>query len=109
MAGQKFDSKSFNPEAFGSYVETLPNPNKNELIKSRVIVSDAQIKNLLGSQTQSYYATIPFFGRIGGTPLNYDGQTDITSTGMDTFEQSIVAYGRAKAWTEKLKLFSNTI
>ena len=39
----KFDSKSFNPEAFGSYVETLPNPNKNELIKSRVIVSDAQI------------------------------------------------------------------
>ena len=64
MAGQKFDSKSFNPEAFGSYVETLPNPNKNELIKSRVIVSDAQIKNLLGSQTQSYYATIPFFGRL---------------------------------------------
>lgn len=101
MAGQKFDSKSFNPEAFGSYVETLPNPNKNELIKSRVIVSDAQIKNLLGSQTQSYYATIPFFGRIGGDALNYDGQTDITSTGMDTFEQSIVAYGRAKAWTEK--------
>lgn len=101
MAGQKFDSKSFNPEAFGSYVETLPNPNKNELIKSRVIVSDAQIKNLLGSQTQSYYATIPFFGRIGGDALNYDGQTDITSTSMDTFEQSIVAFGRAKAWTEK--------
>lgn len=101
MAGQKFDSKSFNPEAFGSYVETLPNPNKNELIKSRVIVSDAQIKNLLGSQTQSYYATIPFFGRIGGDALNYDGQTDITATSMDTFEQSIVAFGRAKAWTEK--------
>lgn len=101
MAGQKFDSKSFNPEAFGSYVETLPKPNKNELVKSRVIVSDAQIKNLLGSQTQSYYATIPFFGRIGGAALNYDGQTDITSTGTDTFEQSIVAFGRAKAWSEK--------
>lgn len=102
MAGQKFDSKSFNPEAFGSYVETLPNPNKNELIKSRVITSDAQIKALLGSQTQSYYATIPFFGRIGGKPLNYDGQTNIDSEpGLDTFEQSIVAYGRAKAWTEK--------
>lgn len=101
MAGQKFDSKSFNPQAFGAYVETLPNPNKNELIKSRVIVSDAQIKNLLGSQTQSYYATIPFFGRIGGDALNYDGQTDITATSMDTFEQSIVAFGRAKAWNEK--------
>lgn len=101
MAGQKFDSKSFNPEAFGSYVETLPQPNKNELIKSRVIVADATIKNLLSSQTGSYYATIPFFGRIGGDALNYDGETDITATGMDTFEQSIVAIGRAKAWMEK--------
>lgn len=101
MAGQKFDSKSFNPEAFGSYIETLPQPNKNELIKSRVIVADATIKNLLSSQTGSYYATIPFFGRIGGDALNYDGQTDITATSMDTFEQSIVAIGRAKAWMEK--------
>lgn len=101
MAGQKFDSKSFNPEAFGSYIETLPQPNKNELIKSRVIVADATIKNLLSSQTGSYYATIPFFGRIGGDALNYDGKTDITATSMDTFEQSIVAVGRAKAWMEK--------
>ena len=101
MAGQKFDAKSFNPEAFGSYVETLPQPNKNELIKSRVIVADATIKNILSSQTGSYYGTIPFYGRIGGDALNYDGQTDITATSMDTFEQSVVAIGRAKAWTEK--------
>ena len=101
MAGQKFDSKSFNPEAFGSYIETLPQPNKNELVKSRVIVANAEIKNLLSSQTGSYYATRPIFGRIGGDALNYDGQTDITATNMDTYEQSIVAIGRAKAWTEK--------
>lgn len=101
MAGQKFDSKSFNPEAFGSYVETLPQPNKNELVKSRVIVANAEIKNLLSSQTGSYYTTRPIYGRIGGDALNYDGQTDITATSMDTYEQSIVAIGRAKAWTEK--------
>ena len=101
MAGQKFDAKSFNPEAFGSYVETLPNPNKDELVKSRVIVADETIKNLLSSQTGSYYGTIPFFGRIGGDALNYDGETDITATSMETFEQSVVAIGRAKAWTEK--------
>jgi len=101
MAGQKFDSKSFNPEAFGSYVETLPNPNKDELVKSRVIVADETIKNLLSSQTGSYYGTIPFFGRIGGEALNYDGETDIEATSMETFEQSVVALGRAKAWTEK--------
>ncbi len=101
MAGQKFDSKSFNPEAFGGYVETLPAPNKNELVKSRVIVADETIKNLLSSQTGSAYGTIPFYGRIGGEALNYDGNTDITATSMDTFEQSVVAVGRAKAWVER--------
>lgn len=101
MAGQKFDSKSFNPEAFGSYVDTLPQPNKNELVKSRVIVPNAQIKNLLNSQTGSFYGTIPFYGRIGGDAVNYDGKTDITSSGLDTYEQSVIAIGRAKAWTEK--------
>ena len=97
----QFDSKTFNPEAFGSYVETLPQPNKNELVKSRVIVADAAIKNILSSQTGSYYGTIPFYGRIGGDALNYDGTTDITATSMETFTQSVVAIGRAKAWTEK--------
>lgn len=101
MAGSKFDSKSFNPEAFGSYADTLPQPNKNELIKSRVIKSNPKIKELLSAQTGSFYGTIPFFGRIGGDALNYDGKTDITATGLDTFEQSVIAIGRAKAWTEK--------
>ena len=97
----KFDSKSFNAEAFGSYVETLPNPNKDELVKSRVIVADETIKNLLSSQTGSYYGTIPFYGRIGGVALNFDGATDITATSMETYEQSVVAIGRAAAWTER--------
>lgn len=101
MAGQKFDSKSFNPEAFGSYIETIPQVNKNELIKSRTIVSNARIKDLLSSQTGSFYGTIPFFGRIGGEAQNYDGKTNIEATGMDTYEQSVIAIGRASAWTEK--------
>ena len=97
----QFDSKIFNPEAFGSYIDTLPNPNKDELIKSRVLVSDSRIKNLLSSQTGSYYATLPIYGRIDGDSLNYDGETDITATSMETFQQSIVAFGRAKAWMEQ--------
>lgn len=97
----KFDSKSFNAEAFGSYIETIPQPNRNELIKSRVLVPSETIKNLLSSQTGSYYGTIPIYGRIGGDALNYDGNTDITATSMDTFEQSIIAVGRAKAWLER--------
>lgn len=101
MAGSKFDAKSFNPEAFGSYIDTIPQANKNELIKSRVIVANARIKELLSSQTGSFYGTIPIFGRIGGEAVNYDGKTAITSDSLDTFEQSVIAVGRAKAWTEK--------
>lgn len=96
-----FDSKLFNPEAFGSYIDTIPQTNKNELIKSRVIVQNARIKELLSSQTGSFYGTIPIFGRIGGDALNYDGQTTITADSTETFEQSVIALGRAKAWTEK--------
>lgn len=97
----KFDAKSFNAEAFGKYSQTIPQPNKNELIKSRAITLNAEIKNALSSQTGSAYATLPMFGRIGGDAINYDGGTDITSTNLDTYERSVVAIGRAAAWTER--------
>lgn len=97
----QFDAKIFNPEAFGSYVDTIPKVNKNELIKSGALVQSTAIRNLLGSQTGSFYGTIPMFGRIGGTPDNYDGNTDINTSSMDTYSRSIVAMGRAKAWTER--------
>lgn len=97
----KFDLKTFNAEAFGSYVETLPQANKNELIKSRVLVVSEQIKSLLSTQTGSYFGTIPFFGRIDGDAVNYDGKTNITASELDTFEQSVIAVGRAKGWVEK--------
>lgn len=97
----KFDLKSFNAEAFGGYVQTIPQQNKNELIKSRVLVASDQIKALLSSQTGSFYGTIPFFGRIDGEAVNYDGKTDITASELDTFEQAVIAVGRAKGWMEK--------
>lgn len=97
----EFNSKIFNPEAFGKYVETIPKVNKNELLRSGALVQSGAIKNLLSSQTGSFYGTVPMFGRIGGDALNYDGATDITATGMDTYSRSVIAMGRAKAWTEK--------
>lgn len=97
----QFDAKIFNPEAFGSYVDTIPKVNKNELIKSGALVQSTAIQNLLGSQTGSFYGTVPMFGRIGGTPDNYDGNTDINTSSMDTYSRSVIAMGRAKAWTER--------
>lgn len=99
-----FDSKIFNPEAFGYYINNdnlIPKVKKNELIKSGALVQSPAIKNLLSSQTGSFYGSIPMYGRIGGDALNYDGSTKITATGMDTYSRSVIAIGRAKAWTER--------
>ena len=40
----KFDSKSFNPQAFGKYVDRVPNPKKKELAKSGAIGSNEQAR-----------------------------------------------------------------
>lgn len=99
---QMFDAKHFNEEAFARYSASVPETEKLELIKSGVLTVSAEIKNLLGSQTGSFYGVIPMFGHIeGGDPVNYDGQTNIDVEGMDTYKQGVIAYGRAKGWKEK--------
>lgn len=97
----KFDSKSFNPVAFGAYVDRIPTTKRNELIKSRALKGNQQIRDAFSNQTGTAFATIPMTGRIGGTPLNYDGVTDITAQSTTTFERGVVVIGRAQAWTEK--------
>lgn len=96
----KFDSKSFNPVAFGKYVERIPTTKRNELIKSRALKGNPQIREAFSSQTGTAFATIPMTGRIGGTPVNYDGKTDITAQSTTTFERGVVVIGRAQSWTE---------
>ena len=98
----KFDSKTFNPEAFGAYVERVPNVTKNELAKSGAVGSNEQAREALSSQTGSLYARIPYFGRISGsTSQNNDGATDIQSSGTTTFEQGFVVASRMDSWTER--------
>lgn len=97
----KFDSKSFNPQAFGKYVDRIPNTKKNELVKSGALRGNKDIRDSFSSQTTTAYARIPYFGKIGKGTQNYDGQTDITSNGSTTFERGVVVIGRADAWTEK--------
>ena len=98
----KFDSKSFNAEAFGAYVKRIPNVTRNELAKSRAIGANEQARAALGSQTGSLYATIPYFGRISGlTSQNNNGATDIASSNTTTYEQGFVVASRMDGWTEK--------
>lgn len=98
----KFDSKSFNSQAFGAYVNRIPNVTKNELAKSGAVGSNEQAKTALANQTGSLYARIPYFGRIdGSTSQNNDGAHDITSTNTTTYEQGFIVASRMDSWTER--------
>ena len=52
---------------------------KNELIKSRALKGNQDIKNTFSSQTGTVYAVLPMHGLIGGAAQNYDGETDLKS------------------------------
>lgn len=98
----KFDSKSFNPQAFGAYVKRIPNVAKNELAKSGAVGTNEQARAALNNQTGSLYARIPYFGRISGsTSQNNDGATNIQSTNTTTYEQGFVVASRMDSWTER--------
>lgn len=102
MANDKFDSKSFNPQAFKYMVGRVPNLHMSEIKKSKALAGNPDIRDTLGgSQGGTGYARIAMRGLLDGDAVNYDGQTDITATSTKTFEQGVVAIGRAKAWTEK--------
>ncbi len=98
----KFDSKSFNPQAFGAYVKRVPNTKKTELAKSGALGTNEQAREALSSQTGSLYAKIPYFGRISGsTSQNNDGATDIAASNTTTYEQGFITASRMDSWTEK--------
>ena len=98
----KFDSKSFNPQAFGAYVERIPNVTKTELAQSGAIGRNENAASALSNQTGSLYARVPYFGRISGaTSQNNDGGTDITTQTTSTYEQGFVTASRMDSWTER--------
>lgn len=101
MPNAKFDAKSFNPEAFRYILDRIPRAHLNELRKSKALVGNPDIREVLGSQNGTGYARVAMRGLLDGEAVNYDGKTDITATNTKTFEQGVVVIGRAKAWVEK--------
>lgn len=98
----KFDAKSFNEKAFGTYMSAVPNVKLNKLRESRAIVSDARLRDTFKNNTQTgtVYATIPYFGLLGGTAQNYDGETNLKTENTTTYEQGVFTYGRMMGGTE---------
>lgn len=95
-----FDSKIWNSNVFNKYLETVPRIKQNALLKAGVLRTRGDLKSKLVEQVGGNYVTEPIIGRIGGSVQNYDGNTNITTTGLDTFSRGMVVAGRAKAWRE---------
>ena len=96
-----FDYKNFNAEVFGKYLETVPRVKQNALLRAGILRDRPDLKQMLVDQTGGNFISVPMSGLIGGTALNYDGSTNITATQLETFLQSMIVVGRAKAWQEK--------
>lgn len=89
----------FDEELFVYHWLNEPDPVKTAFIESGVMAQNAEIQGQI-SQGGNLY-TIPFYKTLGGTELNYDGQTDITATTAEGASQSGVVFGRAAAWTAR--------
>nr|DAO63021.1 MAG TPA: major capsid protein [Caudoviricetes sp.] len=96
-----FNSKFFNSEVFGKYMETVPRVKQNAFLKAGILRNRPDLKSMLTEQTGGNFISVPMAGLIGGDALNYDGSTDITATTLETYMQSMIVVGRAKAWEEK--------
>ena len=96
-----FDSKHFNAEVFGKYLETVPRVKQNAFLQAGILRPRNELKTMLADQTGGNYISVPMTGLIGGEAQNYDGNTDITADGIDTYLQSMIVIGRMKAWEEK--------
>ena len=96
-----FDGKNFNSNVFMKYVDTVPNLNRNELIKSGVLKPRQDIAAACNAQSGSNYITVPLFGRIGKGTQNYDGNTTITANTSITYSQGSIVVGRHNSWVEK--------
>lgn len=96
-----FRTKIFNPNVFEKYLRTLPSTKELSLIKNSLFTVVNKYKSKMSEQAGGYFVTEPIKGRIGGTPVNYDGNTNIPDGAeRDTFYQTKICYGRAMSWGE---------
>lgn len=96
-----FNGKQFNAEVFGKYVSTVEKVKQNAFTKAGIFNVRNDLKTMLSEQTGGNFVSVPMVGLIGGEPQNYDGSTDIQTSGIGSYLQSMIVYGRAKGWKEK--------
>lgn len=98
MAGS-YLSFPFDEDVFNYRWGTEPDPVKTAMLESGALVANGEIAAQIAGGGDLY--TVPFYKTIGGTPVNYDGKTKITTTETSGAYQSGIVYGRANAWTAR--------
>lgn len=89
----------FDKELFVRAWSEAPDPVKLAMLDSGVLVEDSLIAEQLKNDGNLY--TIPFYNVLGGSEVNYNGDTDIPSTETSGDSQTGVAYGRAVGHTAR--------
>lgn len=89
----------FDSEVFVSTWQETPDPVKSAMVESGALVEDALIKAQI--QNDGYLYSIPFYDVLSGTPSNYDGATDVETTGTTAGAQTGVVFGRSIGFTAK--------
>lgn len=89
----------FDAEIFTQMWQEEPDPVKNALLESGVMVEDSLIAQQI--QNDGNFYTIPFYNTLDGTPDNYDGATDISASETTADAQSGIVYGRAIGFTAR--------
>jgi hypothetical protein len=96
-----FDHVNFNGEVFDTLVRQTPNLRLNQLLKCGAIVTKPEYASMLSDQKGGHFITTLIKERISGTPVNYDGKTNITATNRGNYAMGRIVVGRAGAWVEK--------
>ena len=70
MPNEKFDAKSFNPQAFKYRADRIPRTRLNEMRKSRVLTGNPDIRAVFTTQDGTGYARIAMRARRDGDAGN---------------------------------------
>ena len=89
----------FDAEVFSYNWQNEKDPTLTAILESGAMQQNEEIKRLVSNGSDTY--TIPFYKTIGGTPENYDGQTNIGVSNPEGDSQSGIVYGRAHGWRAK--------
>ena len=97
-----FQSKFYNPEAWGRYMDYLLLLKPSMLMLSGAVSSNARVAQALATQTGTLTASLPYYsdGTEDDTTQDYDGVTDLVPVVPPTYLQTFGSTGRMKAWYE---------